>query len=84
MFRAFDAKTGKVLWETRLNSGVTGVPSTYMVDGVQYIAVQAGWGVDAERMLSGLARCSLTVTTVKVAQGGVIWVFALRDKVPAQ
>ena len=42
MLRAFDAKTGKVVWETRLNSGVTGVPSSYMVDGVQYIAVQAG------------------------------------------
>ena len=26
-----------------------------MVDGVQYIAVQAGWGVDAERMIGGIA-----------------------------
>ena len=26
MFRAFDAKTGKMLWEFRTNSGVTGVP----------------------------------------------------------
>ena len=48
-FRAFDAKNGEV-WEFRTNSGVTGVPSTYAVDGVQYIAVQSGWGVDAQRM----------------------------------
>ena len=34
-FRAFDAKSGSVLWEFKTNSGVTGVPSTYEVDGVQ-------------------------------------------------
>jgi alcohol dehydrogenase (cytochrome c) len=78
MFRAFDAKTGKVVWETRLNSGVTGVPSSYMVDGVQYIAVQAGWGVDAERMLGGIATLlPEDRQPSKMAQGGVIWVFAL-------
>jgi len=78
MFRAFDAKTGKVVWETRLNSGVTGVPSSYMVDGVQYIAVQAGWGVDAERMLGGIATLlPEDRQPAKMAQGGVIWVFAL-------
>ena len=48
-FRAFDGKTGQVLWEMTLNSGVIGTPSTFMVDNVQYVAVQAGWGVDAER-----------------------------------
>jgi alcohol dehydrogenase (cytochrome c) len=47
MFRAFDAKSGKVVWEQKTNSGVTGVPSSFEVDGVQYIAVQSGWGVDA-------------------------------------
>jgi len=78
MFRAFDAKTGKVVWETRLNSGVTGVPSSYMVDGVQYIAVQAGWGVDAERMLGGIATLlPEDRQPSKMPQGGVIWVFAL-------
>src|SRR2546427_4401394 len=45
-FRAFDAKTGSLLWEFKTNSGVTGVPSSFAVDGVQYIAVQSGWGVD--------------------------------------
>ena len=32
-FRAFDASTGKVLWETATPSGVTGVPSAFEVDG---------------------------------------------------
>ena len=78
MFRAFDAKTGKTVWETRLNSGVTGVPSTYMVDGVQYIAVQAGWGVDAERMMGGIdGLLPEDRRPPKMTQGGVIWVFAL-------
>ena len=76
-FRAFDAKTGNVLWEYRTNSGVTGVPSTYTVDGVQYIAVQSGWGVDAQRMQTRLD--TFYGTTTLVPQGGVIWVFAIRE-----
>jgi alcohol dehydrogenase (cytochrome c) len=82
MFRAFDGKTGEVLWQTRLNSGVTGVPSSYEVDGVQYVAVQAGWGVDAERMQDGLNQ--ILPRQRSVPQGGVIWTFALRDKVEGQ
>ena len=75
---ALDAKTGKVVWETRLNSGVTGVPSTYMIDGVQYIAVQAGWGVDAERMLGGISSLLPPERRAPaMTQGGVVWVFAL-------
>ena len=74
-FRAFDAKTGKLLWQQRTNSGVTGVPSTYQVDGVQYIAVQSGWGVDAQRKQELLDKASNTKTFVP--QGGVLWVFAL-------
>ena len=74
-FRAFDARPGERLWQIRTNSGITGVPTSYAVDGVQYIAVQSGWGVDAQRMQGGLDR--LRGTTTHVPQGGVIWVFAL-------
>jgi alcohol dehydrogenase (cytochrome c) len=80
MFRAFDAASGKELWKMKLNSGVIGVPSSFMVDGVQYIAVQAGWGVDSERMLSGLTGLLPTRVKGQVPQGGVVWVFALKDK----
>ncbi len=75
-FRAFDAVTGEVLWQQRTSSGVTGIPSTYSVDGVQYVAVQSGWGVDAQRML-GRIDADLGITTA-VPQGGSLWVFALR------
>jgi PQQ-dependent dehydrogenase (methanol/ethanol family) len=41
-FRAFDDKTGKVLWETHLGSPVSGFPISYAVAGKQYIAVTTG------------------------------------------
>ena len=39
MFRAYDKKTGAVVWEKKLPNIVTGGPMTYMVNGKQYIAV---------------------------------------------
>src|SRR5690606_29920457 len=41
-FDAFDAVTGKLLWQFRAGAGVNGSPITYMVGGTQYIAVPAG------------------------------------------
>ena len=41
-FRAFDDRTGKVLWETNLGSPVSGYPITFAVDGKQYVAVTTG------------------------------------------
>ena len=76
-FRAFDAQTGATLWKQRTNSGVIGVPSTYEVDGVQYVAVLSGWGVDAARKQDLLN--PLLGTSTYVPQGGVLWVFALPD-----
>jgi alcohol dehydrogenase (cytochrome c) len=76
-FRAFDAATGELLWQQRTNSGITGIPTTYSVDGTQYVAVQSGWGVDAQRMLGRID--AALGTTTSVPQGGVLWVFALRE-----
>ena len=45
-FRAFDADTGEILWEQILNSSAGGFPVSYSVDGIQYIAVAAGGGVN--------------------------------------
>ena len=75
-FRAFDAGTGEILWQQRTSSGVIGVPSTYVVDGVQYVAVQSGWGVDAAAMVRRID--GLRGTANFVPQGGVVWVFALQ------
>jgi alcohol dehydrogenase (cytochrome c) len=49
-FRAFDAKTGELLWEQKTNSGIVGMPVAYEVDGAEYIAIQSGWDVDAQRI----------------------------------
>ncbi len=75
-FRAFDAATGRLLWQHRTNSGITGVPTSFEIDGVQYVAVQSGWGVDAQGMTGRIDRARGTETIVP--QGGVVWVFALR------
>jgi len=76
-FRAFDAKTGKILWQQRTNSGVVGIPVSYAIDGKQYIAVQSGWGVDAQRKQDFLDKAFGTKTNVP--QGGVLWVFGLPE-----
>jgi quinoprotein glucose dehydrogenase len=36
--RAIDSATGKVLWETKLNAGIEGMPAVYEVDGHEYVA----------------------------------------------
>jgi alcohol dehydrogenase (cytochrome c) len=41
-FRALDAESGSVLWETDLGSQVTGHPITFAVDGKQYVAISTG------------------------------------------
>ncbi len=48
-FVAYDAAgdgagNGKVLWESPAGTGVMAGPSTYEIDGEQYVAVMAGWG----------------------------------------
>jgi alcohol dehydrogenase (cytochrome c) len=42
MFRAFDAATGRKLWEFQCGAGVNAPAVSYMVNGKQYIAVAAG------------------------------------------
>ena len=41
-FRAFDDRTGEILWEINLGSSVSGFPITFAVDGRQYVAVSTG------------------------------------------
>ena len=43
-FRAFDHRTGEILWEINLGSSVSGYPITFEADGIQYIAVNTGGG----------------------------------------
>ncbi len=41
-FKAYDAKTGKVLWQYQCGAGVNAPPTSYTINGKQYIAVAAG------------------------------------------
>jgi glucose dehydrogenase len=51
-FRAFDADSGKVLWETELGGPVSNSTITYAVNGKQYVAVLVGNG----GLMAGLLR----------------------------
>ena len=42
--RAFDKLTGDLLWEAALPAAGNATPSTYMMDGRQYIVIAAGGG----------------------------------------
>ena len=74
-FRAYDAQTGEQLWHFKTNSGIIAPPSTYEVNGVQYVAVQSGYGVDAAYQQELMSQ--LVGWQKDVPQGGVVWVFAV-------
>jgi quinoprotein glucose dehydrogenase len=44
MFRAFDMKTGKTLWEYQLPAGGYATPIVYSMNGRQYVVIAAGGG----------------------------------------
>ena len=46
MLRAYDAQTGKVLWEHEIEANPEGIPAVYELGGRQYVAFAAGasWG----------------------------------------
>jgi alcohol dehydrogenase (cytochrome c) len=74
--RAFDAASGKVLWEFETNSGIVAPPTMFAVNGKQYLAVHAGWGGDPAGMNNGLNRL-FPGQYPQVPEGGAVWVFAL-------
>ena len=75
-FRAFDARTGDQLWSFPAPSGVIGIPTSFEVDGEQYIAVTSGWGLDAQGVQNGIDKIQGTKTAVP--KGGTILVFKLQ------
>jgi alcohol dehydrogenase (cytochrome c) len=75
-FHAFDASTGKLLWEFPTNSGILAPPTTFKVDGKQYVAVETGWGGDSRGMQATLNRL-FPGEYPEVPEGGAVWVFAI-------
>jgi alcohol dehydrogenase (cytochrome c) len=75
-FHAFDASTGRLLWEVPTNSGIVAPPTSFLVDGKQYIAVESGWGGDSRGMQATLNRL-FPGEYPEVPEGGAVWVFAV-------
>ena len=76
VFKAFDVKTGKTLWDTRLGTGVQGFPVTYSVDGEQFVAVTTGTqgGSPVQKPRTMLQEVHRSET------GQAVYVFALPKK----
>jgi quinoprotein glucose dehydrogenase len=54
-FRAFDKRTGELLWEATLPFSGNGTPSTYAIDGRQFVVVPAGGGKPRAQNANGAA-----------------------------
>jgi len=76
MFRAFDANTGKILWETRLPAAVQGFPLTFSVGGKQYLAVTTANGGGSPRNVPRLVAPDVHGPET----GNALYVFALPEK----
>jgi alcohol dehydrogenase (cytochrome c) len=72
-FSAYDEKTGKKLWSTRLSDVPSAAPITYMVDGKQYVAMVVGFG---SLQSTGFLQLVPDIST-PVRPSSAIYVFAL-------
>jgi alcohol dehydrogenase (cytochrome c) len=70
-FRAYDVRTGEVLWQTRLGTSVQGYPIAFAADGKQYIAVTTGLGGGSPRNVPRL----LSPDVRHPANGNALYVF---------
>jgi alcohol dehydrogenase (cytochrome c) len=75
-FRAYDVKTGKVLWQTRLGTSVQGFPISFSIGGTQYIAVPTGLGGGSPRQVPR----TISPEIRHPSTGNALYVFALPDK----
>lgn len=71
-FVAYNAATGEKLWESPTGTGIVAAPSTYIVDGVQYVSVAVGWG----GVFGMLERAT------EQESAGTVYTFAIGGKAP--
>ncbi|MBU3079348.1 methanol/ethanol family PQQ-dependent dehydrogenase [Sphingomonas quercus] len=88
-FKALDARTGKLVWQKKLPSGIIGQPISYRgPDGHQYVAVLSGVGGWAGAIVSGALDPrdgssalgfvnTMTDLVRRTTAGGTLHVFAL-------
>lgn len=53
-FRAFDSSTGQLLWETELPFAGVATPSTYSINGKQYVVIAASGSRDPKAPTGGM------------------------------
>ena len=75
-FRAYDVRTGEVLWERRLGTSVQGFPVSFGIDGEQYVAVTTGLGGGSPRNVPNLLAPDVRYPRT----GNALYVFKLRDR----
>jgi alcohol dehydrogenase (cytochrome c) len=73
-FKAYDDKTGKLLWRTRLDNIPTSSPITFQSGGKQYIAVSTTGGNLQSRDVAGVAGLATSPN-----DAATLWVFSLGD-----
>lgn len=71
-FVVYNATSGEKLWETPVGTGVVAAPSTYMLDGVQYVSVAVGWG----------GVFGITQRATERTAAGTVYTFAVGGKAP--
>ncbi len=88
-FKALNARTGEILWQFRVSSGIIGQPITYRgPDGKQYVAILSGVGgwagaivaadLDARDSSAALGFVNaMKDLPDQTAKGGTLYVFAL-------
>ena len=72
-FKALNARTGKLLWETRLGTSVQGHPVSFAIDGKQYIAVTSAVGGTSPRTVPDVIATEITYPR----WGNALYVFSL-------
>ncbi len=72
-FKAFDVRTGEVLWQTRLGNSASGFTITYEIDGRQYVAVPTETGPFTS------IRRFVSPDVYAPSSGGALYVFALPE-----
>jgi lanthanide-dependent methanol dehydrogenase len=88
-FKALDARTGRLLWQFKTESGIVGQPISYRgPDGKQYVAVLSGVGGWSGAVVAGDLNAADSTVALGFAgamrdlpaatgRGGTLYVFAL-------
>jgi len=75
-FRAFNVRTGAILWEARLGTSVQGFPVTFSAGGKQYVAVATGLGGGSPRNVPATIAPEIKYPS----NGHALYVFELPEK----